>query len=290
MIKKQMFKLALGIVAMMLLSSQAFAAAVFKVSHGKDYLFIGGTIHILTKEDFPLSPPYQSAFAQSDELIFETDIAAFNDPAIMMKIAPVMMQPKGKKLSEQLSEQTASIFKQHILDKGLAFAQFDAMSATGAMLTLTMMEFQAQGFLSEGVDAFYHAKGIEQGKGIAWLESVDTQIALLDSFDNGDPDALIAYTLAEVSTGSDVILNMHDAWKSGDLEQLEALGLSEMKRDFPDVYKRIMLDRNMNWMPQIEAMLSDDDIEYVLVGALHLVGEDGLLNMLSEKGFTIERL
>jgi hypothetical protein len=266
------------------------AAAVYKVSKGADHLFIGGTIHILTEEDFPLAPAYDLAYSQSDELVFETDLAAFKNPAIMAKIAPVMMQPPGQSLTGQLSEQTAKDFTQYILDRGLPLLQFEAMTATGAMLTLTMMEFQAQGFLSEGVDAFYHAKGTEQNRNIAWLESVDSQIALLDSFDNGDPSALIAYTLAEIDKGSDTILNMHKAWQKGDLMKLEQVGMLEMKRDFPQVYQNLMVDRNVKWMPQIEAMFADDNVEYVLVGALHLAGEDGLLHMLTEKGYMVERL
>jgi uncharacterized protein YbaP (TraB family) len=158
------------------------------------------------------------------------------------------------------------------------------------MLTLSIMEFQAKGFLAEGVDAYYHAKGIESGKEIAWLESVDTQIAVLDSFDSGDPDALIAYTLSEMERSSEMITSLHHAWKAGDLVALQQSGMEEMKRDFPEVYKTLMVDRNNAWMPQIEAMFGDGNIEYVLVGALHLAGADGILEMLEAKGYKVERV
>lgn len=271
-------------------SAVSHGAAVYKVSKDDRHVFLGGTIHILTAADFPLALAYQDAYEQADELVFETDLAAFKHPATMAKIAPVMFQPAGQTLSSQLSEQTSKDFTAFLIDKGLPILQFDAMSATGAMLTLTMMEFQAQGFLSEGVDAFYHAKASEQGKPISWLESVDSQIALLDSFDNGDPDALIAYTLAEMDKGADAILILHDAWKKGDLNKLEEAGMLDMQRDFPQVYQDIMVDRNLKWMPQIEAMFADEDIEYVLVGALHLAGNDGLLHMLKAQGYMVERL
>jgi uncharacterized protein YbaP (TraB family) len=266
------------------------AASVYKVSKGDDFVFVGGTIHVLTNDDFPLAPAYEKAFEQSDEIVFETDLAAFKDPNIMLKLAPVMFQPAGQTLTQQLSEETAKTFTQHLIDKNLPIIQFDAMTATGAMLSLTIMEFQAQGFVSEGVDAFYHAKADEAGKAISWLESVESQIALLDSFDNGDPDALISYTLEEIDMSAEVISKLHDAWKLGDLTALEDAGLTEMKRDFPEVYQDIMLDRNQKWLPQIEAMFGDNEKEYVLVGALHLAGEDGILAMLEQRGYNIERL
>jgi uncharacterized protein YbaP (TraB family) len=268
----------------------ANSAAVYKVSKANDIVYVGGTIHLLTDADFPLPAPYENAYQMADELVFETDIAAFSDPSIQMKMAPVMLQKLGESLSAQLSSETSASLTQYLEERGLPVVQFDALSATGVMLTLTIMEFQAQGFLAEGVDAYYHAKGLENDKAISWLESVDTQIAVLDSFDNGDPDALIAYTLAEMERSSDVITSLHDAWKTGDLDAMQKSGMEEMKRDFPEVYKTLMVDRNNAWMPQIEAMFGDDNTEYVLVGALHLAGADGILEMLEAKGYKVERL
>ncbi len=274
----------------LLSTNYAQAASVYKVSKGDDYLYLGGTIHVLTNEDFPLDEAYEFAFKESDELVFETDLAAFKEPSIMAKLGPVMFQAPGNKLTDQLSDKTAKAFTQHLIDRNLPILQFDAMTATGAMLTLTISEFQAQGFVSEGVDAFYHAKASEEGKTIAWLESVDSQIALLDSFDDGDPDALIAYTLEEIDINSGTINELHDAWKTGNLVKLEQVGMEEMKRDFPQIYQDILVDRNEKWLPQIEAMFGDDNREYVLVGALHLAGEDGVLTMLEQRGYTVERL
>jgi uncharacterized protein YbaP (TraB family) len=268
----------------------ANSAAVYKVTKGHSVVYVGGTIHLLTDADFPLPAPYETAYEMADELVFETDLAAFKDPSIAMKMAPVMLQKPGESLSAQLSAETSAVLSQYLEERGLPVAQFNALSATGVMLTLTIMEFQAKGFLAEGVDAFYHAKGLENNKPIAWLESVETQIAVLDSFDNGDPNALIAYTLAEMERSSDVITSLHDAWKTGDLDAMQKSGMDEMKRDFPEVYKALMVDRNNAWMPQLEAMFEDDNIEYVLVGALHLAGPDGILEMLEAKGYKVERL
>ncbi|MBT1450309.1 TraB/GumN family protein [Glaciecola sp. XM2] len=278
---------------LILLGSTSFnaqSAAVFKVSKGDDVVYVGGTIHLLTDADFPLAQAYEIAFEAADELVFETDIAAFSDPSIQAKMAPVMLQAPGVTLSSQLSAPTATALNAYLTEKGLPVAQFDMLTATGAMLTLTIMEYQAQGFRAEGVDAFYHAKGLEMGKGIAWLESVESQIALLDSFDDGNPDGLISYTLEEIDKSAGMIDKLHNAWKSGDLAALEEAGLVDMKRDFPEIYQTLMVDRNNKWMPQIEAMFGDDDTEYVLVGAAHLAGDEGVLEMLEAKGYKVERL
>ena len=78
-------------------------------------------------------------------------------------------------------------------------------------------------------------------------------------------------------------------WRNGSSD-LMITQLTEMKNEYPDIYKSIMVDRNNNWMPQIEGFINDEVIEFVIVGALHLHGPDGLLNMLKAKGYKVEQL
>jgi uncharacterized protein YbaP (TraB family) len=83
---------------------------------------------------------------------------------------------------------------------------------------------------------------------------------------------------------------MNQAWRSGDLRRLEATSAIPLRDDFPAIYQALLVDRNNAWMPQIVAMSKTAEIEFILVGALHLVGSDGLLSMLSSRGYQITQL
>ena len=83
---------------------------------------------------------------------------------------------------------------------------------------------------------------------------------------------------------------MKAAWRDADSEKLIELGLAPLKKDFPEIYDTLIVNRNNAWMPEIIAMMNTEDIEFILVGALHLVGEDGLLTLLSKQGYTIRML
>jgi len=83
---------------------------------------------------------------------------------------------------------------------------------------------------------------------------------------------------------------MKQAWRRGDVSKLKELGITPFKNDFPEMHKALLIDRNNAWMPQIETMLKTRAVEFVLVGALHLAGEDGLLTQLSARGYKVRKL
>ncbi len=271
-------------------STFANAASVFKVTKDDKTLYLGGTIHILTAADYPLPEPFETAFAASDKLFFETDIAAMETPEFQAKILPVMMQPAGSILEQQLSESAWSSLNAFIDKRGIPSSQIQPLSPAGATLVLTITEYQLKGFTQEGVDKFYFDKGTSEAMPISWLETIDSQVALIGSLNELDPNMLVEYTLKDLSRGDEVIKNLHDAWKTGDMEKLTSVGLTEWKEEFPDVYADFMTNRNNAWYPQIIEMLKDDPIEYVLVGALHLAGEDGLIHLLEKDGYKVEKL
>lgn len=281
----------LSIVFLLLVSNAvSHAASVYKVSKGDKTLYLGGTIHILTTADYPLPEPYETAFKASDKLVFETDIAAMETPDFQVKVGPIMMQPPGATLRQQLTESTWGNLKTFVDKRGIPAQQIQALSPAGATLVLTFTEYKLKGFTQEGVDKFFFDKGSKDEMPITWLESVDSQLALLSSLNQMDPNLLIEYTLKDLSRSDEMINDLHTAWKEGDMDKMTAVGIVEWKRDFPDVYADFLTKRNNAWYPQILDMLKDDTVEYVLVGALHLAGEDGLIYLLEKDGFTVERL
>ena len=102
-------------------------------------------------------------------------------------------------------------------------------------------------------------------------------------------DRLLASTLKEMASTKDSVGELARAWKAGDVATIESLALDDLKTE-PGMYQRLLIDRNRNWLPKIEALLARPTPAFVIVGAAHLVGSDGLLSALRSKGYRVEQM
>ena len=287
---KYLVKLALLSVVAAIFSASAMAAPVFKISKDGNDVYIGGTFHILTAKDFPLPQPFYDVYEKVDELYFETDIeGTTSDPKFQAMMMNVMMLKGGETLQSILSEPVYNDLVTYLKSKGIPPQQFANLSPTGVMLTITIMEYQARGFTLAGVDQHMFEKAKADNKAVKWFESLEEQVAFLDSLDQGDPNEPIVYMLESIDGLETIVDDLRNGWRNGDMALLEKSGLTEFE-EFPDSYNTLIKDRNDKWMASILPMFSDENTEFVLVGALHLPGKDGLLTQLEAKGFTVEQL
>jgi uncharacterized protein YbaP (TraB family) len=124
-------------------------------------------------------------------------------------------------------------------------------------------------------------------KPITGLETLEFQLSLFDSLSPEAQARLLEMTVAEAGDVERELDGMGTAWRSGDASQLERLLLREY-REFPDLYESLVYRRNRDWVPQVEALLQGKDDVLVVVGALHLVGERGLIDLLRRRGLQPE--
>jgi uncharacterized protein YbaP (TraB family) len=119
---------------------------------------------------------------------------------------------------------------------------------------------------------------------------VDDQIQFIANMGIGREDELLAFNLEDLEKLPGMWKSMKDSWRNGDMPKLyQETGIS-LKNDFPEIYQSLLVERNDAWMPQIEALLKTTQVEFVLVGALHLAGEDGLLSRLAARGYKVRQL
>ena len=264
---------------------------VWKVSKGGQTLYLGGTIHLLSPDDYPLPEEFEEAYSKADTLVFETDMSAMKDPATQLKLLQVMMFQDDRTLGGELSAETLADLESHFSKRGMQTSTFNKFTPAGVSLTLTVLELQLLGLgVAGGVDEFYSLRGMNDSKAIEALETVDQQISFIDSLNDADGDEMINSTLRDVADLSTMWKSLLDAWRNGDLTSLESIALQPMEKEFPDMAKMLLEARNNNWMQELPKMLQDNDVEFVLVGSLHLVGENGLLAMLSKAGYKVDQL
>jgi uncharacterized protein len=104
-----------------------------------------------------------------------------------------------------------------------------------------------------------------------------------------EQDRLLAETLKELDTQQTAVTALADAWKAGDVPTVERLVLQDLRSE-PRLYQRMLVDRNRDWLPKLEALFARRGRAFVVVGAAHLVGPDGLLAMLRARGYTVEQM
>ena len=100
---------------------------------------------------------------------------------------------------------------------------------------------------------------------------------------------LVLYGLEDLGHMKELFNELIGAWRAGDLAEIEALFISDM-RDYPELYSKMLVNRNQRWIPQIEAYLKSPEIEFVLVGVAHAAGDDGILKLLKDQGYTVDQV
>lgn len=265
-------------------------ASVWKVTNGENVTYFGGTVHILKEENFPLPAQYDKAYSASDKLVFETNIDGAESPAFQQQIMSKIMLTDGTTLQTRLNEETYARLKEYFDSRGMPIANFHPLKPSMVGLTVTIMEYQANGLTQEGVDKFYSDKAKADGKEIEWFESLEQQLDFIVNMGGDDENGLINYTLDEIANLPTLIEDMLGTWKSGDLAQMDEKLVKPMAEGFPQVYKDLIIDRNDAWMPKVIEMLNDKPTEFVLVGAAHLAGKDSVFAKLEAKGYKVEKL
>lgn len=282
---------ALIVLSALTLSASALAqSSVWVATKDSQNVYLGGTVHLLRPSDFPLPAPFETAYDAAAQLYFETDIAGLSDMSVQVRLMQELTYKGDQSLRTVLDDSTYQALSDHLATIGIQMQMFEKFKPGLLVSTLQVFEFQKLGFTPQGVDAYFNTRAIGDGKALGELEPIDAQIGYIGQMGVGNESEFIRLSLEDLDELDESMTQMLGAWRSGDDELLDTLFVRDMKEGYPELYDSLLVQRNLNWMPIIESMFNDADTEFVLVGAAHLVGEDGLLNLLRNKGYAIRQL
>ncbi|HLS84117.1 MAG TPA: TraB/GumN family protein [Arenimonas sp.] len=266
---------------------------LWKVSDADNHIYLLGSFHLLKKDDYPLDPVVEAAFADAERLVFELPPDALSDPAATRMMLQAAQRTDGSRLRDELSRKTWERLQQHARRRNLPLGPMQNMDAWYVGLMISLSEMQAQGLMPEhGLDKHFAQRARRAGKPAGGLESVAEQIALFDGLEPELQVASLERTLLELEDLQARVERMHALWRDGDAEGLYAMTGAEMKASQPALYARVNTERNRAWLPRLKTLLDppgDEDV-LVVVGALHLLGDDGLVALFEAEGYTVERL
>ena len=263
--------------------------SLWKVQGKTNSVYLLGSIHFLKKEFYPLAAPIEDAYKKSSTVAFEADFDEMEKPETQFKFLAMGQYPDGETLEQNVDKETYQLLQKK-LDGTLFQPVIGQFRPWMAAMTIAVLELQKLGFDPQsGLDRYFFQKAKGDGKKIIAFETVDFQMGLFTGLSKDDQKLFLKETLQEMDRFAKTFADIIDAWKTGDAKRLDTQVLEDMRK-YPAIYKKLLLDRNQSWIPKIEELLAGGKDAFVCVGAAHMVGVEGVVELLRKKGYKIEQL
>ena len=265
---------------------------LWAVEGQQNTVYLLGSVHLLRDADqLGLPGAAEAAYADAERLVMEIDL---DDPAVASPVAMISemqrsaLLPAGSTLREVLGSDHAAIATQ-AAHAGLDLAMLDGFAPWFVATLLLQAELAGRGFRPElGVEQRIAERALRDGKPIEGLETPAEQFAVLARLPLPLQKRFLQMTLEETGTIDADLERMLEAWRTGNAEALAEL-LSDGYEEFPELYGPLTEQRNRAWVEEIGALLDDADDYLVVVGALHLVGRDSVVDLLRRRGYEVTR-
>jgi hypothetical protein len=263
---------------------------LWRVSKGDAVIYIAGSIHVLRPSDYPLPDIMESTFRSSAGLVEEIDLSHFDPESAQIQMMQIGSYPQGKSLSTQLPpdlyRRVTELAKQQKVDMTI----LESMKPWLASIVLLDNQLVKQGFdPSSGVDIHFADEADAGHKPVTGLETPDFQLGMLAKLSDKAQQTMLVQSLQDADDTDHEMQALMGAWRHGDTGMLN----KELQTEFgpyPDIYQAILVQRNSAWIPKLEKLAGSGKQYFVVVGALHLVGPDGVLASLEKDGYKIEQL
>ena len=277
--------------------SPAFAADSDPAEHhilwslqGKtNKVYLLGSVHMLQpSEELPAA--IDAAYADAESLLMEIDMDDL-DPAQMQRdVSELAMQPANQTLRQQLGPEAYQKLSSKVEPLGVDPAALDPFKPWFAAITLVQVQMMKIGFDAEsGVEKRLTRRAAEDHKPIRGLETAREQLEIMARLPDKQQREFLLYSVDDAERMTSELDQLLSAWRRGDAKGMAKL-LQEGFDEYPDLYRPLTVERNRKWVPQIEELLDDKDDYLVVVGALHLVGTDSVIDLLERKGYKVEQL
>lgn len=258
-----------------------------KGAHNTVYLL--GSVHVLKPGDRELPAEDLRAYRKAAALVMEIDLNSLGADRSLGIDPKLETLPAGQTLAEVLGPSIYERFSAHVHTLGLDAAAFGSFQPWFAAMAMQQAELAQQGFdAGSGVDEQFAERAAGDHKPIIALETVGQQLGFFAHLSIEEQRRFLLYMLDDADDTLDSADAVVAAWRSGDVAQLERL-LRESSEQYPELFRMLTTDRNRRWLPTVTGLLAARQDYLVIVGALHLVGQDGLVNLLRQAGYQVEQ-
>jgi uncharacterized protein len=271
---------------------------VWRVTNAKAPFYLVGSIHALSKSDYPLPAPYEVALRDSKRFLFEFDPTKHVE--FEKKFEAAGKYPPGQNIRSKIDPELFAWLRQNVLmvkpgdlrEKRERVGNFDnelGYKPWWIAQHLVGPATYTKSSASHGLDNYFVDRAMKARKEIAGLESVDEHVAVMGGLSDRDGEFILRDTLDQPRSAEKEFSRMHKAWRKGDTDALWA-GDSHLRTQAPWIAARFVDNRNTKWVPRIEAELKSGKPTAIVAGALHFSGPNSVIKLLEKRGYKIEQM
>ena len=263
---------------------------LWRAESDKGTVYLLGSIHMLKREDMALKAVIEETFNKAKRVVFEIDLLNESPEKTQKLILQKGISLDGKLLQQRVSRETFQWATVWANELGIDIKMLTPFKPWLAGLTLTSLQLQKLGYdPSAGVDRQLARRAQSANKPVSGLETLESQFDIFDRLPAGLQEMMLRYSIREMEQINKLVELLVRVWRDGDVATAEKLFLGAMS-EYPEIKEKLLDERNRNWLPQIEKFLQMGDDTLVVVGAAHLVGKNGVIEMLKGRGFRVEQM
>jgi uncharacterized protein YbaP (TraB family) len=266
--------------------AQGHPLPMWQIDSETNRIYLLGSVHLLREQDHPIPDAIYAAYDEVDSLVMELDMDDLDPIATQTMINDLGMIKGGESLSDLMGPDLYAEAEQIAEQINIPLAMLSSTEPWLAAINIEQLILMRIGFNPMyGIESHLMGKATADSKEIFGLESIDQQLGFLDGMSLEAQRTLLMQTLSESVELEDIMDELITAWRNGDTDYLEKNMLVEMQ-EYPELYEALVVSRNENWAEKIEEMLREDQDYLIVVGALHLIGGDGLPSLLLKRGYS----
>ncbi len=252
--------------------------------------YLYGTIHMIGKEDFFLTDSTKAVFDRAERVTFEINMEDMTNFSVIFSMMTKVMMNGGVSLPDLLSKEDYAFVEKKFADLGMPLMLLNRLKPM--FLTVFASGDMEPGGLSNGSVVSYEMEFMEMAqaekKEMAGLETIEFQMSMFDSIPYKAQADMLVESLRSGAEGNDEFKVMVDMYKAQDIEGMQAM-FDEGEGGVGDYETLLLVNRNKNWIPIMANMMKDKST-FFAVGAGHLGGENGVVKLLKEAGYTVSSL
>ncbi len=281
----------LGLIVLPYLAFAGSNPAFWQAKSKSATVFLLGSMHFGHERFYPLPNAVNQAFSVADTLIVEVDITNIDPMAAMSAIMRHARLEEGKTLTDVLSEDTVSLLNKQAKAIGIPLVSMQSFKPWFAALQLVEGELRKTEFKQQyGIDQYFLNKA--KGKDVLALETLDAQLGLFGTLSLAEQEIFLLQTLKEFSDSHKYLNALATQWEEGDVKALEQSLLAPFQNgtESQKLYQVVFSDRNTKMTAAAITHLQQTGVFFMVVGAGHLVGDEGVVARLKRSGYQVERI
>jgi uncharacterized protein YbaP (TraB family) len=288
--RRNLLQIVLALFIIFTASGVRAESSVWVVSSSRANVYLAGSFHVLRASDYPLPAEFFTAYNNSRKIIFEIPPDETEGVEHMGEFLSGATYNDGTTLKDHITKAAYDKASKFCKERNYSLEQYQIFKPALFLTMLTALEMNRIGAdPQKGVDYFFKEKALQDGKATGSLETVDQQLKLLLSMDESMGSDQIIESIDEFNQIEAELDEYLAVWRKGDEVRMEKLFIKDFK-SYRKLYQTLIVDRNTKWMTDVTSFLNGSVNTMVIVGAAHLAGPDGLVNLLRKRGYKVVKV